>query len=107
MVRIITEQGGIRNHNGIETFTPERPVVGPADAGQPARRRRTFRWELCLAAKGSQGPSDQVPGTYVADKTDEVGSMGIKESEGKGIILPPGTTPLEFLDCIMLSLLIQ
>ena len=40
-----------------------------------------------MAAEGAQGLPDKVSGTYIADKTDEVGSMGIEEPEGKGVLL--------------------
>src|SRR5687768_14902875 len=68
----------------------ERPVVRPGDAGNESGRRDALGWEFCFMSEKPDGLANQPSRAEIADESDEVAAVGIKQAERRGIALAAG-----------------
>src|SRR5262249_33843266 len=66
---------------------PKRPVIRPADAGEPAWSDDAFGWEVGSPAERIDSCSCQASRPQVPDKADEVAPGRIEETEAEGVLL--------------------
>ncbi len=63
---------GVSNHNGRDTFTPERPVVTPVHARYPAKRSHMLDGEVTSGTKRCNRLFKQAARAEIRDEPDEV-----------------------------------
>src|SRR5688572_29297170 len=86
VVRIAVERG-IGDHDRGKTVATERPMVRPCHAGYERRRGDAFGRKHRFVSEKSDRLAHQAASAQVAYKSDEVGAVGIEESQGRRIAL--------------------
>src|SRR5688572_26014041 len=91
MIMRIPKRRGVRNHDRPVSVLPERPMVGPAHAGNVPGQRGTLGWKRGSATKRADGFAHERAGTEISHKGDEVSGVRIDHPEsGDRIILGTG-----------------